>query len=122
MVWGRLIEYGMLNCDQQLIVAPPEAAGQWEIACLNDNPLPDHGPELLLCNPVLLFVIADNQRILFDSHTNTLPKSSRLPGGLQEGALGRLPSAVTDVAGCPNGAAGCHEVDQAVASEWRNAR
>ena len=99
VVRGRLAEYGMLDRDQQLIVAPPEAAGQGEIACLNDNPLPDHGPELLLCNPVLLFVIADDQCVLFDFHTNTPPKSSRLPGGLQEGGLGRLPlSAVTDVA------------------------
>ncbi len=66
---GRLVEDGVLDGDQQLIVTSPKAASQREIACLHNDPLPDHGPELLLCNPVLLFVIADNQRGLFDFHT-----------------------------------------------------
>ena len=65
---GRLVEHRVLNRDQQLIVSAPEAPGQRMIAGLHNHSFPHHIPELLLCYPVFLAVVAYDQGSFFDFH------------------------------------------------------
>jgi hypothetical protein len=55
--------------DQKLIVAPPEFSRQGEITSLDDHSFTHHVPELLLGDPVILAVIANDQCCLFYFHT-----------------------------------------------------
>jgi len=65
---GRLVEHRVLNRDQQLIVPASEAPGQRMIAGLHNHSFPHHVPELLLCYPVFLAVVAYDQGSFFDFH------------------------------------------------------
>lgn len=68
VVGGGLVQYRVLNGDQKLVVSSAKASGEWKIASLDDNPLADHIPELLLGDPVLLLIIADDEGGLLYFH------------------------------------------------------
>jgi hypothetical protein len=65
---GRFVEHRMVERDQELIVAAAEPAGERLIAGLHHHAFPHHIPEILLCDPIFLPVIADDQCRLFYSH------------------------------------------------------
>ena len=77
MVRCRVIEYGVADGDEQLIVASAKASSEGLVAGLRDYAEAHPVPELLLRNPVFLPVVANDQRCLFNSHNQRFSTVNR---------------------------------------------
>lgn len=68
-----MIEDGMRDGDQELVISAAKPPLQGILTCLCYNAHAHPIPELFLGNPIFLTIIADNQCRFFDSHKFAWP-------------------------------------------------